>query len=450
MTRWWIVLLMLSLATPLAGAQPLAEGQNEQEETPGPEEAADPQLAPRGPTDVLTGSRPGAPAGPGGRRLSRAVASASVPAGTIQIMVLDARDRAVPGAPIRVGVMRQDGSRESLTGETDERGRLVMEDLPTGSAQAYRINHFHEGANVASTPFRLEPDQGHMVVLRQLPTTRSTDRLLQRLGQTMLEYRNERIHVTQQAQIDNLGQETIVFGDEGMHVDLPRGFTAFQTQESMTDQRLIPDDEGFAIKGSLPPGRITLMWAYDLPLEAGQDVHVRVPIPFTTWRYRVITEAAEGMALEVRGFDEAEVREGPGARFLHTQIERTRESPELREVDITVRGIPGPGPWRFLAVGGALVLLFLGFLLVSRGGDRRGALARARREREAALLDEAAELQTLRERNEIGPKFHAERFEAIVAELASLLQLDAAFEHATAADRAPTSSTKRKRKRKTK
>ncbi len=442
-----LVLFALGIAMPAASQPPAAPDEAPEAPNDAPAQA-DEDVPARGPADVLSGTRgrPAVPAPTGRPRsleVARDRASAAVPVGVIEILVSTPEGAPVEGAPIRVGVMQQDGGRESLTGETDAEGRLLMSDLPTGSGQAYRVNLSYEGATYASNPFRLEPDRGHQVFLRQAPVTRDTSRLLQRIGQTMLEYRNERIHVTQQAQIDNLGQETVVFGEDGLHIDLPRGFTAFQTQQTMTDQRLIADDTGFALKGSLPPGRIALTWAFDLPMDADADVHVRFPVPFRTWRYRVITQAAEGMELEVEGFPPSEVREGAGHRYLHTQLERTPESPELERVDILVSGIPGPGPIRFAALGGAIILLLLGLLLVTRGGDRKGALERARREREEELLEEAVALEAALKAEEIGPKFRARRMEEIVGELASLLHLDAGFRHATGADRSKAPAKKK-------
>lgn len=357
--------------------------------------------------------------------LASASATLSVPTGTIRVEVVDENTNPIPNAPIRIGVMKADGGRDNLEGRTDAGGVLVLSDLATGSGQSYRVNVPYQGATYSSTPFRLEPDRGHLVRVAALSTTRDTRALLQTLGQTHLEYRDERVHVTMQAQLTNLGSETVVFSEEGLRVRLPHGFTAFQSPQQMTDQRLVPDDDGFRLKGSIPPGRTTLAWAFDVPLKS-RDIVIAMPMPFRTYRYRVLSDASPGMTLEVDGFDESFEHEASGRRFLVAQTERRPEDPQLDTIAIHIRGIPGPGPLRFVAVGAALILALFGFLLVTRGGDREGTLAKARAARKTELLDEAAELERLYAASEVGPNFHARRMQELIRELAALLRAEGA------------------------
>lgn len=422
--------------------------------------------APAGPAEVISGAREAAERGRQERNLAQgaeprvapevlqraagrtppiaqASADPSLDAGTILVSVVDAMSQPVAGVTVRIGVMKADGSRESIVRQTDERGQLRVGDLPTGSSQAYRVNVVNDGATYSSMPFRLEPDRGHRVQIRMLPVTRSRRSLLQTLGQTMLEYRNERVHVTEQAQLVNLGEETIVFDDDELRIDLPDGFTAFQSQPGMSDQRLVPDDRGFVIRGSLPPGRATLVWAYDIPLR-GEELHFSHAIPFRTYAYRVMSDAMEGMELVVDGFPEAQEHEGhQGRPLLVTQVERSPDDPPLDRLSVTVKGIPAPGPMRWLALGAALVLLAFGLLMATRGGDRAGALARTRAARRAELIDEAVELEELFAAREIGPQYRERRMREVVDELASLLRLD----EATEASRAARGAKKRSKPR---
>ncbi len=367
-----------------------------------------------------------------------------VPRGTIRVLVMDAQNNPVPEADIRIGIMKSDSSRDSIMGRTNSAGILDQADLPTGSSQAYRVNVHYDGATYSSTPFRLEPDHGHFVRVRRLPTTRSTRSLLQSLGQTMLEYKQGRVKVTQQAQLMNLGEETIVLDDDSVRFELPEGFTAFQTPQQMSDQRVVPDDEGFVVRGSIPPGRVALVWTYDLPL-SGDEISFSTSMPFRTYGYRVMTDAADGMRLDVDGFPSAEEHEGHGGRrLLVTQIERGPDDEAFERLRVTVRGIPGAGPARWLALGGAIVLLIFGLLLATRGGDRAGAITRARQAREHELLDDAVELEKAFRASEVGPKFRERRMNEIVDELASLIRLD----EATAASEASRAAPKKKRKKK--
>ena len=346
----------------------------------------------------------------------------ALPAGTIHVTVVDAMGQPVESAAVRIGIMRQAGARDAQNGETDASGVFVARELPKGSDQAYRVSVNYRGAVYGAPPFRLESDHGHAVQIRRLETTPSQQMLLQVLGQTMLEYRDGRIHVIEQSRLSNLGNETIVFG-EGLHYELPTGFTAFQSPAQMSDQRLVGDEKGFVLKGSMPPGTVTLTWAYDVPLD-GEEARIEHAIPFATYRYRVFSDAAQSMRLDVSGFPAAEVHTEQGRRLLITQIERSREDSPLTSLSIAVRGIPGPGPTRWIALGAAFVLLLLGILLLSRGGRADQILSEARAARREELLEAAAELQRAHERGEVGPKYHSRRMEELVAELAALIRLD--------------------------
>ncbi|MEM9069427.1 MAG: carboxypeptidase-like regulatory domain-containing protein [Myxococcota bacterium] len=411
------------------------------------------QPAPAGPAEVITGAADGAEQARqqrnlGARRVPRSVsdraagrtpaiataeADPSIPPGTIRVRVITPSGAPVPGADIRFGIMKSDGSRDSVMGRTGPNGVLDQRDLPTGSGQAYRVNVPYQGATYSSTPFRLEPNRGHRVEIRRLPVTRSQQTLIQSLGQTMLEYRNERVHITQQAQLINLGGETIVLADDSAAMELPHGFTAFQSQQAMSDQRIVPNDRGFVLRGSIPPGRTTLVWAYDIPL-TGEEIHFSHEMPFRTYAYRVMSDQMTGMELQVDGFPEAEEHAGhQGRPLLVTQIERSPDDEPFRRLSVTVAGIPGPGPLRWLALGGAFVLLCFGFLLATRGGDRAGALARARAARQDELLDEASEVEELFHANDIGPQYRERRLREIVDELASLIRLNEATEASNAA-----------------
>ncbi len=355
---------------------------------------------------------------------AHAEARASVPVGTIRVLVTDGAGRPVPNAEVRVGIMRQAGARGEELGRTDARGVHAFSGLATGSGQAYRVTVPHQGATYATRPFRLELDRGHEARIRRLPTTESQRALLMTVGQMMLEYKNDRVHVTEQARVANLGSETVVFGETGVQMQLPRGFTAFQSQDVMTDQRIVPNDDGFRIEGSMTPGTVTLTWAYDLPLE-GSEVSLSRSLPFRTFRFRVLTDAAEGMSLDVAGFPSPETHRTDGRRVLLTATERGPEEAPLDRIDVQVRGIPTAGPARYVAVGGMLVLLILGFLLLRT--ERRGeVLTKAREARREELLADATELARLHEKGEVGPKFYARRMGEITDELASLLRLEEA------------------------
>lgn len=221
--------------------------------------------------------------------------------GTIRVQVVDESDQPVGGAEVRIGVLESDGQRSEQTSRTGADGSTAFAGLAVGEKQAYRVTVPHAGARYGSTPFRLPQRGGFEVTVRRLPVTRDDAHVVLYLGVTSVELKDERVTVVQHARLVNLDLRTYVFPDKGLLVRLPKGFTAFQTQESMGDQRIRQvASEGIRIEGSIPSGEATLLWGFDLPIE-GTAMSFTTEVPWKTFAYRVIADAAPGMELEEIG-----------------------------------------------------------------------------------------------------------------------------------------------------
>lgn len=427
MTRSALVVLALLGITAPALAQ---EGAPAARDAP-PAAATDEQAHGAGaPHGAATPHGAGAPHGAGGARspfdappVATAQPSTEVPPGSVRVTVIDASGRPAAGATVLLGTMAQGGDRERISALTGASGVHVWADLPTGTSQAYRVNVPFEGATYSSTPFQLPPDRGFDVRIVRLPITHDDRTVLMLVGQTFVEVRDQRLHVIQQVQLANMSQnaETYVFPDGGLRIRLPEGFLAFQSQPVMTDQEVETiADHGLRISGSLPPGRVTLTWAFDLPI-TGSDMDVSFNVPFRTYIYRVITDAPPGMTLTADGLPDVQPFEDQGRSLFGTELQRRPGDAAFESFTLRFRGIPGPGPMRWIAVLVALGMLFAGVLAALRGGSPEKAAAEAREHRKRELLEEAARLEADHEAGEVGPQFRQSRRDAIVRELAVLL-----------------------------
>jgi hypothetical protein len=347
---------------------------------------------------------------------------ADLPPGTIAVEVVTVGGEPVSEAAVRLGLMEMSGGRESQACVTNEAGRCLFEELSTDDAYSYRVNVPYQGARYSSTPFRLDPDAGQRVRITRLPTTTNDQRVFQVLGRTMIEFRDGRAHVTQESRLANLGDATYVFPDGGLSIRLPEDATAFESRAMMTDQRVSGTEDGFDISGSLPPGRTTLTWAYDIPV-GGSALTIEQAVPFRTMEYQVISDYIEGMTLEVEGFTVARIHEGLDRRFLVAGVVRRPGEPRIDPLRIHIRGIPGRGPLPYVAVAVAFVFLVLGLILVFRPSDEDRILAKAREERRKELLDEIETLEAERRSESIGPAFYEHRRRELTDELAVLLRM---------------------------
>jgi hypothetical protein len=360
------------------------------------------------------------------RPMATAEPSENLPAGSVRVRVLDADDRPVPNANLQLGTMTAQSGRSATPAKTGADGTYTFVDQPIGEKQAYRVNVLYQGAKYSSMPFRLPPDRGYDVMIRRLDTTSSTRDVVLYVGATSLELKDERLKIVQQARIVNIGSQTYVFPEDGLLVKLPDA-EVFQAEDVMTDQHLREDKgKGMRISGSIPPGEVTLTWGFDV-LQSGSEANFSFDLPWVTFAYRVLADAAPGMTLEVDGMPPAELHADNGRRFLVTEIVKRVGEPPLRKVQIHLKNIPGPGPLRYVAVGVALLLVIGGVWLVraSESGRRATPAAtiatRDLEQEKARLLQRARALEQERERGDIGPEFHQEALQDLEEQLAAVL-----------------------------
>jgi hypothetical protein len=354
--------------------------------------------------------------------LPSAAPAPELPTGTIDVEVLSPDGKPHAGADIVLGVMESSGGRTEKPAKTDASGRYRYADLPTGSKQAYRVNVRYAGAKFSSTPFRLPERGGYHVRVPLLATTTSDRMIFQLVGQTVVELKDDRLHLTQQARITNAGNTVFTLPQDGLLVELPAGYTAFQWNEVMTDQKATEDaGKGFRLRGSFPPGSVTLAWAFDLERQ-GNAAKIPVEMPFRTYTYRIISEAPAGLELSATDFPPPERVKDEGRDLLFTQIRRSPDEPELEAFSIRLQGIPGPGPGRWVAAFLALLAVGVGLwraFAASGAGDGGKEVVAARKR---GLLDAAKQTEAELARGDIGPEYHARRMDEITTELAMLLR----------------------------
>ncbi len=351
-----------------------------------------------------------------------------LPKGTLQIDVVDASGKPYANGEIVLGVMQSMGGRTEERAKTDANGRYTFRALAVGSGQAYRVNVVSGGAKFSSNPFRLPDDSGFRVRIPLSATTRDDKLVFSAIGQTVVELRDDRLHITQQARVANAGQGVYVLPSEGMLVKLPEGFTAFQWQDQMTDQRGTEVvGQGFRIKGSIPPGTFSLAWTFDMPRE-GASARIPVAMPFRTYTYRVIAEAPEGLTLRVTDFPKAEPVKDDGRNLLFAQVRRAPPEPALGAITVRIDGIPGPGPGRWVAVALFTLAVLLGLWRALRSTENPAMIADRKRvlaERKTLLLDAARQIEAEHARGEIGPQFHGRKLDEIETQLAMVLRDEA-------------------------
>ena len=347
----------------------------------------------------------------------------SVPAGTIEIEVVDPEERPVAAAAIDVGVMGQQGDRDRKNARTDATGHATVAGLSTGPGQAYRVNLRHQGATYSSTPFQLPAEQGMRVRIVRLAVTRANDAVIA-AGQAFTELREERLHVSEQMQILNLGQETYVLPDGGLSIPLPAGALAFAAEPSMTDQRLTQEGGRVLLRGSIPPGSATIGWSFDLR-RSGDEARVTFAMPMRTFFFQIAAEAPAKTRLGAEGFPAPERAElSDGRTILTTALERRPEQGPITAVEITLSDLPGPSPLRWIALAAAAVLAIAGIAFAAKkpATPATSVSPRTQADLQNAILAEATALDTDRRAGRIGPTYFAERKSELINQMALSLR----------------------------
>jgi|GEM_PF-612995 len=342
----------------------------------------------------------------------------TLPAGTLEIHIADPSGKPIPNTAVTLGVLynsvAKGESRKRLSLTTNAIGVAKVDNLETGSTVAYRPMVISDGATFSAMPFRM-PDRGGMrAVLHVYPVVEAIEQALV-VSQSVIyaEVKDDRVQVQQMFKIYNFGKNAWVPKD--LVVPLPENFTAFTTQQGMSDVGVeaVPN-KGVRIHGTFGPGQHMLEFRWQLPYAGEAEVRFDVGMAPHMAASRVIAPASKDMTLEVPGFPPPQsTSDGMGQRALITEAQLRKEDPTLKAVSVVIRGLPTEGPGKLiataLAAGGILFGLVLGAQKPS---------SRDRKNERARLLAEIEELERAHLAGDVGPKTYEKARRELLDELA--------------------------------
>jgi hypothetical protein len=381
----------------------------------------------------------GGPAGMFQPKPNRVLVDPKLPPGTVEIRIVDANEQFIPNAEISLTVLENSvtkgESTEVLEHKTDGEGFRRFTDLRFGTGVSYTVKTKRGPATFISSPFGLKDIAGVRVLLHAYePVTELATAAFVIEAVMMLEIKEDSFSVSHRLRTLNVGRKAFVAS--GVSIPLPEGYKAFNNEDATGDAKMIERDGMAVLQGTFPPGQNEVFYRYQVPLSGSSEQQLRLPLPPRVVHTTVLIGAAKGMGLKVAGFPEAQpTRWQNGQRVL-----RTAKEPDMRggmqgllansapgSLDVTVSGIPTPGPYRWLA------LVLAGLAMVGgafqRFQKRTTAVRDERREdlldARATLLEELATLERARREGEVGPKSYARLRAALLDAFARImLQLD--------------------------
>ena len=315
-------------------------------------------------------------------------------------------------------------SRERKSREADENGEARFDGLAFGSGHSYRVTTTRGGATYGQPPVALADRAGKRIYLHAYETaTRVEDLSVAMQGVVYISLHDDSIQVEQLLSIYNLGAVSWI---ADATFELPAGFKAFNKQDAAGEGRIdeVPGT-GAAVRGTFPPGRQDLDFRYQIPLDSAEKQTLRIRLPPRVAQARVMAESSRSMGLEVKGFPTPQRTEArDGKRLLVTEMQASRSDGGVREIEITLSGLPTrPGRWVALVLAGLALAGGL-YCFAQHGSDTaddevRGDLKEARE----ALLSEIVALERSFKSGEIGPKTHARVRASLVDALARIVTM---------------------------
>jgi hypothetical protein len=352
---------------------------------------------------------------------------ASLPAGSIAVVIADADDKPLPSVSTTVGILHQSvargESRSHLTKQTDATGAFRVDGQEKGSGVAYRITVARDGAVFAAAPFNLPATRGVRVRLHVYPVTHDLDGATVAMqGAVYAELKDDRVQLQTALQIVNFGKTAWV--PSGTLVELPPNFTALRGNDDTSDRGVEGvDKKGAALRGTFGPGRWDVAFTWQLPYEETREIGFEVGFPPHVALGRVLAQASQRMTLTVDGFPAAQSEvDREGQRILITEKQARTQSESIRRVRVTLGNLPTRGPGRYIA-SALTALAVLGGLGVAYA--QRGATAKTKKRDQKIeqdhLLAELEELERLHRAGDVGPRTYERARREIIDALARLL-----------------------------
>ncbi|MFO0585918.1 MAG: hypothetical protein U0441_00190 [Polyangiaceae bacterium] len=351
----------------------------------------------------------------------------TLPVGTILLTLKDAQDKPIPTADVTLGIVHNTvaagESRDRKTGISGPDGAVRWDGLPHGSGTSFRASVVNGAASFGTDPFTLGDRAGKRVVLHVYAASSNiNETLIATQGLVYLSLGEDSITFQNMYGIINVGQ--VAWVPENQTIELPDGYKAYNRPDAMDGVGVDEVNGKGVLRGTIGPGQHEVQFRYQVNLDGGERQTFRIALPPRLQQMRVIAESSKTMGVEVKGFPAArKSQNGEGKRVLVTERRFQRDDPQANEIEITLTGLPTPGPGRWVAVALALGALVLGLSYVNQRRNQSGPDEETRADlldAREALLREIVELTRAHRDGEIGDKTYGRLRNALLDALERL------------------------------
>ena len=372
----------------------------------------------------------------------------SVPTGTISISIRNADDIPLAGVEVTLGILHSSvargDSRDQKKTTSDENGNATFSGLEVGQAHQYHVSSSVGPGTFELPSLQLTEKSGMSGVLHLYEVTEDLTQVRVFMGTHVeISLKEDAFVIRESCGMVNLSKSAWLAEAE---VPLPATWKAFDTPDDTAQAalRVQPTAKGAVLRGTVPPGRSTVSFSYQVPL-VGEDTQAMLVTLFpNTVQTELIVEASKKMRLVAEGFQAPKFDKAPDGRSILTTTHGIQE-PMIDHFKATVSGLPTRGPGGVIAavlasiaVAGAFAYRLFRAGKTDISEDSYLDLIDARE----TLLGEIAELERAHRAGTVGPKSHA-RLRMLLTDALSriLVQLERAQMHRIAPVGPPASES---------
>lgn len=358
--------------------------------------------------------------------LSRAEAGMRV--GSIGVLVRDARGLPLSGRKVVLKRLKEsiaEGNKsDELSTTSNAEGHAGFLDQSTNTDFQYEVVTNEGPAQYSSGPFRLDRQNGQLVVLNVFPITADINQtFIASRTLYVVEPRDDVFQIQALYRFHNTNAITWV--PEDLRIKLPVGAKAFRPANQSGDLHLIEEDGSVRIKGSFAPGEHEVSFSFHLDNPGEPTARLQLPLPPHTIDAKIYVESSLNMGLVSPNLDAAtEARGKQGQRALMALRDFLRfDGVRPTELSATITGLPTRGSGPLVASLIALAIVGAGFYSTSRV-RRVGTIAAAdRAQARELLMTELVAVEKAFRQQQIGPKTYEQTRRSL---LDALVRIEAA------------------------
>ncbi len=248
-----------------------------------------------------------------------------LPAGRLEISLLDESGAPIPNQPVLLGMVDKTNKIDVRHGKSDRSGVAHFADLPRGDGTGYAAVLEWHGMRLGTAPFPMPESGGARAEIRALGHTSDPSVMtIGSGGRVIVQMHEGNLQFLEMFPLENRSDKMFDPSPGAIEIPLPRGFVSAEAQES--DRKVdVRQNHGMAVHGVFAPQRSILgttaknagqevVFGFVLPYH-GETRAFSQPMPNGIGTFTLITEQIPGLTVTGPGIGERQDRELGGRKY---------------------------------------------------------------------------------------------------------------------------------------